>query len=54
MANGHIRASGYIWFYGGVFGVGGSNGEISSRTKFYRYVIVIDNNVRGVIRSVTI
>jgi len=35
----------HVWFYGGVFGVGGS-------TKFNRYVG--ENNARGVIRLVTI
>ena len=28
----------HVWFYGGVFGVGGSNGDISGLTKFNRYV----------------
>jgi len=28
----------HVWFYGGVFGDGGSNGAISSLTKFNRYV----------------
>ena len=28
----------HVWFYGGVFGVGGSNGAISGLTKFNRYV----------------
>jgi len=41
-----------VWFYGGVLGVGGSNGAISDLTKFNRYVG--ENNVRGVIRLVTI
>jgi len=42
----------YVWFYGGVFGVGGSNDTISSWTKFSKYVE--ENNARGVIRLVTI
>ena len=41
----------HVWFYGGVFGVGGSNSAISSWTKFNRYVE--ENNARGVIRLVT-
>ena len=28
----------HIWFYGGVFGVGGSNGVNSGLTKFNRYL----------------
>ena len=28
----------HVWFYGGVFGVGGSNGAISGLNKFNRYV----------------
>ena len=28
----------HVWFYGGVFEVGGSNGAISGLTKFNRYV----------------
>jgi len=28
----------HVWFYGGVFGVGGSNDAISGLTKFNRYV----------------
>jgi len=28
----------HVWFYGGVFGVGGSNGAISGLTEFNRYV----------------
>jgi len=28
----------HVWFYGGVFGVGGSNGANSGLTKFNRYV----------------
>jgi len=42
----------YVWFYNGVFGVGGSNGDNSGLTKFNRYVG--ENNARGVIRLVTI
>jgi len=42
----------HVWFYGGVFGVGGWNGTISGVTKFNRYVG--ENNARGVIRLVTI
>ena len=42
----------HVWFYGGVFGVGGSNGAISGFAKFNRYVG--ENNARGVIRLVTI
>jgi len=42
----------HIWFHGGVFGVGGSNGAIPGLTKFNRYVG--KNNARGVIRLVTI
>ena len=42
----------HVWFYGGVFGVGGSNGTMSRWTKFNRYVG--ENNVRGVIRLVTV
>ena len=42
----------HVWFYGGVFGVGGSNGANSGLTQFSRYVG--DNNARGVIRLVTI
>jgi len=41
-----------VWFYGGVFGVGGSNGANSGSNKFNRYVG--ENNARGVIRLVTI
>jgi len=41
-----------VWFYGGVSGVGGSNGAISGLTKFNRYVG--ENNAQGVIRLVTI
>jgi len=36
----------HVWFYGGVFAVGGSNGAICSWTKFKRYVG--ENNARGV------
>ena len=42
----------HVWFYDGVFGVGGSNGAISGLTKFNRYMG--ENNARGVIRLVTI
>ena len=42
----------HVWFYGGVFGVGGSNGVNSGLTKINRYVG--ENNARGVIRLVTI
>jgi len=42
----------HVWFYGGVFEVGGSNGANSGLTKFNRYVG--ENNARGVIRLVTI
>ena len=42
----------HVWFWGGVFGVGGSNGAISSWTKFNRYVG--ENSARGVIRLVMI
>ena len=28
----------HVWFYGGVFGVSGSNGDISVSPKFIRYV----------------
>jgi len=42
----------FVWFYGGVFGVGGSNGAISGLTKFNRYVG--GNNAWGVIRLVTV
>ena len=57
ISNGHISATGFsdplhVWFYGGVFGVGGSNGANSSLTKFNR--CVGENNARGVIRLVTI
>jgi len=38
----------HVWFYGGVFGVGGSNGAISSWTTFNN---VGENNARGVIRT---
>ena len=41
-----------VWFYDGVFGVGGPNGADSGLTKFNRYVG--ENNARGVIRLVTI
>jgi len=41
-----------VWFYDGVFGVGGSNGANSFLTKFNRYVG--ENNARGIIRLVTI
>jgi len=41
-----------VWFYDGVFGVGGSNGANSFLTKFNRYVG--ENNARGVIRLVAI
>jgi len=41
-----------VWFWDGVFGVGGSNGANSHLTKFNRYVG--ENNARGVIRLVTI
>ena len=40
----------HVWFYGGVFGVGGSNGVNSGLTKFNRHVG--ENNARGVIRLV--
>ena len=36
----------HVWFYGGVFGVGGSNGATSSWTIFSKYVG--ENNARGV------
>jgi len=42
----------HVWFYGGVFGVGGSNSAISRVNKFNRYVG--ENNARGVIKLVTI
>ena len=42
----------FVWFHGGVFEVGGSNGANSGLTEFNRYVG--DNNARGVIRLVTI
>jgi len=42
----------HVWFQGGVFGIGGSNGAISSWTKFSKYVG--ENNARGVIRLITI
>ena len=57
-SNGHISAAKgssnplHVWFYGGVFRVGGSNGANSGSIKFKRYVG--ENNARGVIRSVTI
>jgi len=41
-----------VWFYGGVFGVGGLNRANSGLNKFNRYVG--ENNARGVIRLVTI
>jgi len=41
-----------VWFYDGVFGVGGSNGANSGLNQFNRYVG--ENNARGVIRLVTI
>jgi len=39
ISNGHNLRKGssdplHVWFYGGVFGVGGSNGAISGWTKF--------------------
>jgi len=42
----------HVWFYGGVFEVGGSNGANSGLTNFNRYVG--ENNARGVIRLVTV
>ena len=55
-SNGHLRDGSsdplHVWFYGRVFGVGGSNGAISSWTKFSKYVG--ENNARGVIRLVAI
>ena len=42
----------HVWFYGGVFGVSGSNNPNSGLTKFNRYVG--ENNARGVTRLVTI
>ena len=36
----------HVWFYGGVFSVGGSNGANSFLTKLNRYVG--ENNARGV------
>ena len=42
----------HVWFYGGGFEVGGSNGSISGGTTFNGYVG--ENNARGVIRLVTI
>jgi len=42
----------HVWFYGGVFGVGGSNGAISGVTTFNRYVG--ENSAGEVIRLVTI
>jgi len=42
----------HVWFYGGVFEVGGSNGSISGLNKFNRYMG--ENNVRGVIRLATV
>jgi len=42
----------HVWFYGGVYGVGGSNGAISGLTKFNRYVG--ENSAQGVITFVTI
>jgi len=42
----------HVWFYGGVFGVGKSNGAISGVTTLNIYVG--ENNARGVIRLVTI
>ena len=41
----------HVWFYGGVFEVGGSNGVNSGLIKFNRYVG--ENNARGVIRLVS-
>jgi len=50
ISNGHISQGVidplHVWFYGGIFGVGGSNGAISGLTKFNRYVG--ENNSRGV------
>ena len=52
----HISARGrpthFVWFYGGVFGFGGSNGAISGFAKFNRYVG--ENSAREVIRLTTI
>jgi len=42
----------HVSFYGGVFGIGRSNGAFSGLAQFIRYVG--KNNVRGVIRSITI
>ena len=42
----------HVWFYSGVFGVGGSNGAVSNWTKFNRYLG--ENNARGVITLVTV
>ena len=41
-----------VWFWDGVFGIGGLNGANSGLTKFNR--CVRENNARGVIRLVTI
>jgi len=41
----------HVWFYGGVFGVGGSNSAISGFAKFNRYD---GKTMRNVIRLVTI
>ena len=43
ISNGHISAKSYplnVWFYGGVLGLGGSNGAISGVTKFNKYMYV--------------
>jgi len=42
----------HVWLQSMIFGVGGSNGAISSRTKFSRYIG--ENNVQGVLRLITI
>jgi len=42
----------HVWFYGGVFEVGGSNGANSGLNKCNRYVGE-ENNARGVTRLVT-
>ena len=55
-SNGHYLREGssdplHVWFYSGVFWIGGSNDANFDLTKFSRYVG--ENNARGVIRLVT-
>ena len=48
MSNGHLRKASsdplYVWFYDGVFGVGGSNGAISGMTKSKMAAVILENS----------